>query len=61
MMLSVNSECNDLQHRKYFQGIDFQELLYARSARSANVYLHLIEQESGYLQLKLHHGKCTYI
>ena len=50
------------------QNINFQELLYAddaliiaKSAKTANAYLHLIEQESEYLHLRLIHDKCNYI
>ena len=53
---------------KTFQNINFQELLYAddtliiaKSAKTANAYLHLIEQESEYLHLMLNHDKCNYI
>ena len=49
------------------QNINFQELLYAddaliiaKSAKTANAYLHLIEQESEYLHLRLIHDKCNY-
>ena len=33
----------------------------AKSRKSANDYLHLIEEESEYLHLKLNHTKCCYI
>ena len=70
-MTNISSEYSivyDPYHRKTFQGINFQELLYAddtliiaKNAKTANDYLHLIEKESEYLHLKLNHGKCSYI
>lgn len=51
-----------------FQGINFHELLYAddtlivaKSFASATKYLHLIEEESDYLELNLNKSKCCYI
>ena len=68
MFSDVKDKFNDPRHRKTFQGINFQDLLYAddtlivaKSRKSANDYLHLIEEESEYLHLKLNHTKCCYI
>ena len=68
MFHDVKEKFNDPRHQKTFQTINFQELLYAddtliiaKSARTANAYLHLIEQESEYLHLRLSHDKCNYI
>ena len=63
----VKEQFNDPRHQKTFQNINFQELLYAddtliiaKSARTANPHLHLIELESEYLRLRLNHDKCNY-
>ena len=68
MFSDVKDKLNDPRHRKTFQGINFQDLLYAddtlivaKSRKSANGYLHLIDEESEYLHLKLNHTKCCYI
>ena len=68
MFADVKGDFNDPLHNKTFQGINFQELLYAddtliiaKSASTANAYLHLIEKESEYLDLKLNQDKCDYI
>ena len=49
-------------------GINFHELFYAddplivaKSFASATKYLHLIEEESDYLELNLNRSKCCYI
>ena len=64
----LKTRFNDPMHRKSFQGINLNELLFAddtlviaRSARLANHYLHLIESESKYLHLKLKRNKCSYL
>ena len=64
----VHRRFNDPRHAKTFQGINFHELLYAddtliltKSFASANQYLHLIEEESQYLDLNLNKSKCCYI
>ena len=68
MFHDVKEQFNDPRHQKKNQNINFQEMLYAddtlifaKSARTANAYLHLIEQESEYLHLRLNHDKCNYI
>ena len=68
MFHDVKGQFNDPRHQKTFQNVNFQELLYAddtliiaKSARTANAYLRLIEQESEYLHLRLNHDKCNYI
>ena len=68
MFHDVKEQFNDLRQQNFFQSINFQELLYAddtliiaKSAKTANAYLHLIEQESEYLHLRLNHDKCNYI
>ena len=68
MFEDVKKKSNDPRHRKKFQGINFQELLYAddtlvlaKNFKIANEYLHLIEEESTYLDLSLNHSKCCYI
>ena len=68
MFEDVKRRSCDPRHRKKFQGINFQELLYAddtlvlaKSFKTANEYLHLIEEESTYLDLSLNHCKCCYI
>ena len=69
MFHDVKEQFNDPRQYKTFQHINFQELLYyaddtliiATSAGTANAYLHLIEQESEYLHLRLNHDKCNYI
>ena len=69
MFHDVKEQFNDPRQYKTFQHINFQELLYyaddtliiATSAGAANAYLHLIEQESEYLHLRLNHDKCNYI
>ena len=64
----VKEKFHDRRHQNNVQNINFQELLYAddalilaKSARTANANLHLIEQESKYLHLRLNHDKCNYI
>ena len=64
----VQKRYNDPRHSKSFQGINFHELLYAddtlivaKSFASATKYLHLIEEESDYLELNLNRSKCCYI
>ena len=64
----VHRRFNDPRYAKTFQGINFHELLYAddtliltKSFASANQYLHLIEEESQYLDLNLNKSKCCYI
>ena len=54
--LPCEGTVNDPRHQTTFQNINFQELLYAddtliiaQSARTANAYLPLIEQESEYI------------
>ena len=61
----VHRKFNDPRYAKTFQGINFHELLYAddtliltKSFASANQYLHLIEEESQYLDLNLNKSKC---
>jgi hypothetical protein len=68
MFLDVKEKCQDSRNRKTFQGINFNEILFAddtliisKSARLAARYLHHIEQESSYLQLKLNKDKCACI
>lgn len=68
MFHDVKQRFHDPHHIQTFQGINFQELLYAddtliiaKSAKTANAYLHLIEEESNYLHLRLNHGKCTFM
>ena len=68
MFSDVKDRFNDPRLQKTFQGINFQDLLYAddtfivaRSRKSANDYLNLIEEDSAYLHLKLNHSKCCYI
>ena len=68
MFEDVKKKSNDPRHRKKFQGINFQELLYAddtlvlaKNFKIANEYLQLIEEESTYLDLSLNHSKCCYI
>jgi len=68
MFLDVKAKFRDSQNRKTFQGINFNEVLFAddtpiisKSARLAARYLHLIEQESSYLHLKLNKDKCACI
>ena len=68
MCHDVKEQFNDPRHQKTFQNINFQELLYAddtliiaKSARTANAYVRLIEQESEYLHLRLNHDKCNYM
>ena len=60
MFHDVKQDFNDPRNQKAFQGINFQELLYAddtlilaKSAHSAKKFLHIIEKESQYLQLNL--------
>ena len=67
MFHDVKEKFDDPRHQKTFQNINFQELLYAddtliiaKSARTANADLHLIEQESEYLHQRLNHDKCNY-
>ena len=64
----MKDKLNDPRQRKTFQGINYQELLYAddtltiaQSSRTANDYLHVVEEESEYLHLKLNQAKCCYI
>ena len=68
MFHDVQKRYNDPRHSKSFQGINFHELLYAddtlivaKSFASATKYLHLIEEESDYLELNLNRSKCCYI
>ena len=68
MFSDVSDKFNDPRYRKPFQGMNFQDLLYAddtlvvaKSRKSANDYLRLIEEESEYLQLTSNHTKCCYI
>ena len=68
MFLDVKAKFQDSRNRKTFQGIDFNEILFAddaliisKSARLAARYLHLIEQESSYLHLKRNKDKCACI
>jgi hypothetical protein len=68
MFHDVKEQFNDPRHQKTFQNINFQELLYAddtliiaKSARTANAYVRLIEQESEYPHLRLNHDKCNYM
>ena len=68
MFSDVKDKFNDPRYRKTFQGINFQDLLYAddtlivaKFRKSANDNLHLIEEESEYLHLKLNHTKGCYI
>ena len=68
MFEDLKKKSNDPRHRKKFQGINFQELLYAddtlvlaKNFKIANEYLYLIEEESTYLDLSLNHSKCCYI
>ena len=53
MFHDVKEQFNDPRHQNTYQNINFQELLYAddtliiaKSSKTANAYLHLIEQES---------------
>ena len=68
MFHDVKQRFHDPHHIQTFQGINFQELLYAddtliiaKCAKTANAFLHLIEEESNYLHLRLNHGKCTFM
>ena len=68
MFHDIASRFHDPRHIKSFQGINFKELLFAddtlivaKSAAIAKSYLHLIEEESDYLDLKLNRQKCCYI
>ena len=68
MFHDVKQDFNDPRNQKTFQGINFQELLYAddtlilaKSAHSAKKFLHIIEKESQYLQLNLNKDKCSFI
>ena len=68
MFHDVKEAFNDPLNEKTFQGINFHELLYAddtlivaKSIRTANKYLQLVENESHYLHLKLNQGKCSFI
>ena len=58
----------DPRYAKIFQGINFHELLFTdntliliKNFASANQYLHLIEEESQYLDLNLNKSKYCYI
>lgn len=68
MFSDVKDSFQDTNRRKSFQGINFQELLYAddtlivaKNQKTANDYLHLIEAESEYLHLKLNQSKCCFL
>ena len=68
MFEDVKKKSCDPRHKKKLQGINFQELLYAdnilvlaKSFKTTNEYLHLIEEESTYLDLSLNHSKCCFI
>ena len=68
MFHDVKEAFNDPLNEKTFQGINFHELLYAddtlivaKSFRTANKYLRLVENESHYLHLKLNQSKCSFI
>ena len=68
MFHDVKQIFHDPHHIQTLQGINFQELLYAddtliiaKCAKTANAFLHLIEEESNYLHLRLNHGKCTFM
>ena len=68
MFTDVKDKFNNPRQRKTFQGINFHELLYAddtliiaQSSKTANDYLHVVEEESEYLHLKLNQAKCCYI
>ena len=56
----VHRRFNDTYNTNIFQGINFHELLYiddtlilTKSFANSNQYLHLIEEESQYLDLNL--------
>ena len=68
MFHDVRQRFHDPHRIQTFQGINFQELLcaddtlsIAKSAKTANAYLHLIEEETNYLHLRLNHGRCTFM
>ena len=68
MFSDVKDSFQDTNRRKSFQGINFQELLYAddtlivaKNQKTANDYLHLIEAQSEYLHLKLNQSKCCFL
>ena len=68
MFQDVKSSLNDPRNQNTFQGINFNELLYAddtlliaKRARVATKYLHLVEAESNYLHLKLNQDNCAFI
>ena len=67
MFSDVKDNFQDTNRRTTFQGINFQELLYAddtlfvaKNQKTANDYLHLIEAESEYLHLNLNQSKMLF-